>query len=435
MKAPRAQPFDLGPWRVDPARGLISRPEGREVRLEPKLMDLLVLFAGSGGRVLSKDEIVEAAWEGRAIGDDTLAAAISRLRRALGESAEQRFIETVPKRGYRAAIGAKTAIAGASAPAQSSGPRQARAHVDQGRRALVSPFSLPQARLSFEAAVREAPGWAPAHQGLADALIALHFAGLGQGELTAAKAAASAAVGLDAASAPARATLGMAILLADRDFDAADSAFRRALALDPSYAPAHRRRAFAFATVGRLVEAEREARRAVELQQTSIDARSELMQILLLARRYRHAAAEAAAAIAMAPNSSDAWNARGWSLVLAGESDEGVEALLRGLELWGADKGRLAELRALYQAEGLAALSRAAADLFSLQQMLFSRRQMDIAMQRSLGGQPDEAFGALEASAARDDPVLLFFPWLPHFDPLRRDPRYQAFVGRLRLVR
>ena len=227
----------------------------------------------------------------------------------------------------------------------------------------------------------------------------------------------------------------MAILLADREFAAADAALRRALAIDPDYAPAHRRRAFAFASVGRLVEAERQARRAVELQPTSIEARNELLQILLLARRYRHAAAEASTAIAMAPNASDAWSARGWSLVLAGEPDEGVEALMHGLELWGADKERLRHLRALYRAEGLVALCRAAADLFGLQQMLFARRQMDVAMQRSLGGQPDEAFEALQAAAARDDPVLLFFPWLPHFDPLRRDPRYQAFVGRLRLVR
>jgi DNA-binding winged helix-turn-helix (wHTH) protein/Tfp pilus assembly protein PilF len=434
MKAPQPQPFEFGPWRVDPARGVISRPEGREQRLEPKLMDLLLLFAGSGGRVLSKDEIVEAAWEGRAIGDDTLAAAISRLRRALGESAEQRFIETVPKRGYRSAIVAEPTAQRPTA-AMRAGPPEAQALVEQGRRALASPFSLPQARLSFEAAVRIAPGWAPAHQGLADALVALHFAGLGESELTAAKAAANAAVGLDESSAPAWATLGMAILLADREFAAADAALRRALALDSGYAPAHRRRAFAFASVGRLVEAEREARRAVELQPTSIEVRNELLQILLLARRYRQAAAEASTAIAMAPNASDAWNARGWSLVLAGESGEGVEALMRGLELWGADKQRLRHLRALYRAEGQVALCRAAADLFGLQQMLFARRQMDVAMLRSLGGQPDEAFEALEASAARDDPVLLFFPWLPHFDALRRDPRYQAFVGRLRLVR
>ena len=80
------RPFRFGAWRVDPARGVLTGDGGEEARLEPRLMDLLLLFAGSGGRVLSKDQIVEAVWEGRAIGDDTLAAAISRLRRALGET-------------------------------------------------------------------------------------------------------------------------------------------------------------------------------------------------------------------------------------------------------------------------------------------------------------------------------------------------------------
>ena len=119
------QPFEFGGWRVDPARGALSA-DGREVRLEPKLMDLLVLFAGSGGRVLSKDEIVEAAWGGRAIGDDTLAAAVSRLRRALGETAERRYIETVPKRGYRALIGEPASDARSARTAPPGRPRRRR---------------------------------------------------------------------------------------------------------------------------------------------------------------------------------------------------------------------------------------------------------------------------------------------------------------------
>jgi hypothetical protein len=112
-----------------------------------------------------------------------------------------------------------------------------------------------------------------------------------------------------------------------------------------------------------------------------------------------------------------------------------MAALLRGLELWGADKLRIADLRATFEREGFAAACRAAADLFVLQQMMFTRRLMDVAILRAMGGQTDEAFVALEAAAARDDPTLLFFPWLPHFDCLRADPRYAAFVNRLRLVR
>ncbi len=426
------RPFRFGAWRVDPARGVLTGDAGEETRLEPKLMDLLVLFAGAGGRVLSKDEIVEAVWDGRAIGDDTLAAAVSRLRRALGETADRRYIETSPKRGYRAVI---VDEAPAPARAAAAGPAEAEALVEQGRRALATPLpsSLAQARLYFEEAVRKAPGYAPAHQGLADALIVRHFAG-GEPALAAAKAAAHAAVGLDEGSAGAWSTLGMALLLADRDFAAADAALQRAIALDPGLPAPHRARAFAFATVGRFVEAEREARRAVELAPASLQARGDLLQILLAARRYRHAAAEASAVIALAPTASEAWSAKGWALALAGDEAEGLDALLKGLELLGAESARLEALRATFRGKGLQAVARAAADILQ-EQVLLQRRLTDVAILRAQGGEADAAFEALEAALAKDNPLLLMFPWLPYFDPLKADPRYEPFLRRLRLVR
>jgi hypothetical protein len=77
----------------------------------------------------------------------------------------------------------------------------------------------------------------------------------------------------------------------------------------------------------------------------------------------------------------------------------------------------------------------AAADTFMQQQVLLPHRAMDVAMLRAQAGEADAAFEALETALAKDDPVLLLFPWLPYFDPLQADPRYAPFVGRLRLVR
>ena len=54
------------------------------------------------GRVISKDEIVDAVWEGRFIAEATLTRSMADLRRALGDTAPQRqYIETIAKRGYR----------------------------------------------------------------------------------------------------------------------------------------------------------------------------------------------------------------------------------------------------------------------------------------------------------------------------------------------
>jgi DNA-binding winged helix-turn-helix (wHTH) protein len=435
------QPFEFGDWRVEPARGVLAAlTDGAETHVEPRLMDLLLLFAGSAGRVLGKDEIIEGVWGGRAVGDDTLAAAVSRLRSALGETPQRRYIETLPKRGYRLVM-AQDAPPGA-ARLDAGAPPKAAALVAQGRAALAAPFAVAQAqaRLYFEAAVAEAPGWAPAHVGLAETLAAQHVMGQGGGQggggsLAAAKASAHAAVGLDAGLAPAWSILGLVTLLADRDLAAADAALRRAVALDPDLASARRHRAFAFAATGQFVEAERESRRAIELEPVSLAARGALLQVLLTARRYRQAIASANEALALSPLSSEGWYAKGWALVLSGETPAGVEALLKGLELWGIDKGQIAALNARAAAGGFPALAQAGADLFETQKVMFTPRLTDVAFLRAAAGQPDQAFAALDAAAALDDPYLVFLPWLPYCDPLRDDPRWPRLLERVRRVR
>jgi len=91
----------LGNWRATRATGDLTGPDGAE-RLEPKVMDLLFLLASRPGQPFSKDEIMDRLWPNVIVGDDTLARAVSRLRKALGDDPKApRFIETLPKRGYR----------------------------------------------------------------------------------------------------------------------------------------------------------------------------------------------------------------------------------------------------------------------------------------------------------------------------------------------
>ena len=93
--------MQVGQWHVQPALNRIS--DGRDVRhLEPQVVDLLVFLASSDGRVVSKDEIIDAVWEGRFIAEATLTRSIADLRRALGDNTQTpQYIETIPKRGYR----------------------------------------------------------------------------------------------------------------------------------------------------------------------------------------------------------------------------------------------------------------------------------------------------------------------------------------------
>lgn len=95
------KPFHIADWRIDPDRNLISR--GNTTRhLEPRVMDLLVYLSRRPGEVIRRDLIFRDVWHDSTVGDSALMTAISSLRRALGDNPHKpRFIETVPKRGYR----------------------------------------------------------------------------------------------------------------------------------------------------------------------------------------------------------------------------------------------------------------------------------------------------------------------------------------------
>lgn len=94
--------FRLGPWVVEPQRGLITGPQSQSLHLEPKVMDVLVCLARHAPALVSREELLNTVW-GRHIGsDESLTRAIGELRRALDDtSGHPRYVETVPKRGYR----------------------------------------------------------------------------------------------------------------------------------------------------------------------------------------------------------------------------------------------------------------------------------------------------------------------------------------------
>jgi len=75
---------------------------GREMRLEPKAFDVLLLFARHPGRAFTRDEILDAVWGHRHVTPGVLNRVVTLLRHALGESAErQQYIHTLHGVGYR----------------------------------------------------------------------------------------------------------------------------------------------------------------------------------------------------------------------------------------------------------------------------------------------------------------------------------------------
>jgi DNA-binding winged helix-turn-helix (wHTH) protein len=94
--------FTVGDWLVQPSLNRMSR-DNSIVRLRPQLVDVLVCLAERAGKTVAKDEMLQAVWPGQYIVESGLARCVAELRQALGDTARQgsRYIETIPKRGYR----------------------------------------------------------------------------------------------------------------------------------------------------------------------------------------------------------------------------------------------------------------------------------------------------------------------------------------------
>jgi TolB-like protein/DNA-binding winged helix-turn-helix (wHTH) protein/tetratricopeptide (TPR) repeat protein len=93
--------FEFGLFRLNPAERLLLREEV-PVRLPPKAFDALVVLVENPGHLLDKEELLKKVWPDTFVEESNLAQHISILRRALqdGEGGV-RYIETVPRRGYR----------------------------------------------------------------------------------------------------------------------------------------------------------------------------------------------------------------------------------------------------------------------------------------------------------------------------------------------
>lgn len=101
MPGNSTEPFHLYDRTVEPAAGLIRGPAG-DVHVEPRAIDLLLRLAADPGKPVSRETIVRDVWNDAPGADASLSVAVSRLRQALADDrTKPRFIETLPKRGYR----------------------------------------------------------------------------------------------------------------------------------------------------------------------------------------------------------------------------------------------------------------------------------------------------------------------------------------------
>lgn len=92
--------LEFGDFRFDPEQRLLTR-ESRCLELAPKALELLAVLLRNAGRIVSKDHLLDTVWPDSAVEEGNLAVHIFALRRALGDPSHTKYIETIPRRGYR----------------------------------------------------------------------------------------------------------------------------------------------------------------------------------------------------------------------------------------------------------------------------------------------------------------------------------------------
>ena len=103
-----ASEFFIGEWRLCAHTNSLQRGDIR-VELENRLVMLLLLFIDHQGEVLDKERIIKTIWSGKVVNDDSLAVAISHLRKALGDNSRApAYIKTIPGVGYQLIAKAST---------------------------------------------------------------------------------------------------------------------------------------------------------------------------------------------------------------------------------------------------------------------------------------------------------------------------------------
>lgn len=117
MRAQDFQPIMVGEWVLDPLHNTLSY-KGQQIKVEKRLIRVLLTLAQAPQQTCSKQELLDAVWTGKEVSDDTLSVAISNLRKIMGCDAKHPvYIETINGYGFRLLPEAgAAAIATAHAP-------------------------------------------------------------------------------------------------------------------------------------------------------------------------------------------------------------------------------------------------------------------------------------------------------------------------------
>jgi Tfp pilus assembly protein PilF len=283
-----------------------------------------------------------------------------------------------------------------------------------------------KSRASFERAIAIDRQYAQAYAGLADAYYraaTVHLAP--QEAVPRARAMAAKALQLDDSLAEAHAALGIIKFRYDWDFDGAEREFRRAIQLNPEDVTAHQWYSEYLTAAGRSRESVAEAKAAQAIDPVAADVAWDVGFALLFAGRTREAIEQLRSAIDLNPQFWLTHSFLGWAYGEAGDYDRALAELQTALKLDDNADTRTQLVWIYAKAGRRQDAQRVLEEILQRARTTYVSPFYIAASYASLGDN-DRAFEWLKKACAERAELLVFVNVAPNFAPLRRDPRYDA---------
>ena len=293
-----------------------------------------------------------------------------------------------------------------------------------------TPEDLRKSIEHFQQSIALDPNYALAHAGLADAYALLANAGAPARELMQrAREAALKALSLDNDLAEAHAALAQILIYYDYNFVGAEREHKRAIELNPNYAPAHQWYSELLTALSRHEEAFAEMRRALEIDPSSLIVNRQYGVSLLFARQYDEAIAQLKKTIEMDANFALAHSTLSLAYQLNGNYAESVEELAKYEQLSGNQQSA-ALARESFARGGWQGFLRA----MTGEGQPSNWTPYKVATFHAVLGEKDKAFAELNKSYQEHETILGLLKVDPRFDSLRADPRFAEVLRHIGLA-
>jgi DNA-binding SARP family transcriptional activator len=296
----------------------------------------------------------------------------------------------------------------------------------------VSPADLGQAVGCFERAVERDPTHARAYAGLADTHLLLAVMGLAPAvpQVSRVHAAVARALALDAELAEAHTSLACVLFAFDWEWDAAERAFERAIALDPGYGLAHHRFGLYLMYRARFDEAQQVLEEARASDPLAASVNMNLGRLHLSAHRAERAVPLLQTAVELSPQLALAHEQLGHAYLELNAREKAIAAFRRTAELSGP-RGASRLAYALAATGDRAAATKLVRELTERPDAL--AHAIGLAMAHTALGDHDDAFGWLDRAYAERDAFLHTVKVGAAFEPLQADPRWDSLLRRIGL--